>query len=137
MLSKTTVKLLNEACEKSDYLYDQGGLIYLYKFGHNRAHSFYDYDFLKNISGERSLNEHENKQLILFFASALENHNADHYGELTTSTTNNILSSLLKDFKGMYGYINNYEDDGVSKILTISFIEGNDFHSLELFWSID
>ncbi len=137
MLSKTTVELLNKACEKSDYLYDQGGLIYLYKFGHNRAHSFYAHDLLKNICGERSLNEREKVQLVLFFASALEDHNAENYSELTTSTTNNILSSLLKDFKGMYGYISNYEDDGIGKILTISFIMGNDFHSLELFWSID
>lgn len=137
MLSSNSIKLLGEACERSGLMYDQGGLNYLYKFGYQKSHAFFGYDLLKGIEGERVLDEHEIKQLVLFFASALEDHNAEKYGELTINTTNNLLSSLLKDFKGMHGFISGYEESDTWKEITISFIEEYDFHSLELFWAID
>ena len=137
MLSKATVECLNKASEMSNLRYQEGGMIYLYKFGHRRAHSLYGYKLLSSINGSRELSESEKTQLTLFFASSLEGYNAENYGELTISTTKQLLASLSEDFKGMYAFVSEYEEDLSSKTVTLSFIINNDFHSLELFWSID
>lgn len=137
MLSKKTSEHLNIACTKSDEAYQEGGLIYLYKFGHRRAHSFIDRKSLSSISGGRLLGEKETEQLAWFFSSATEHPYPEKASELATMFTKELLINLYHDFEGMHGFISQFEEDSTSKELTITFIKDNDFHSLELFWSID
>jgi len=137
MLSRETVLSLNSGCDKSNDRYSQGGLIYLYKFGYGRAHSFIDRDILNKAKLPKKLDSKEIKNIESFFESAL----VEPYTSLVAPDTVDFVSFLIenleRDFSGMYSFISQNDEDDSSKLIEITFIEGNNFHTLELFWSID
>ncbi len=137
MLSRETVLSLNSGCDKSNDRYSQGGLIYLYKFGYGRAHSFIERDILNKAKSPRKLDSKEIKNIELFFESALVK---PDNGSVTADTMNYVsllITKLESDFSGMYGFISQNDEDDLSKLIEITFIESNNFHTLELFWSIN
>ncbi len=137
MLSRKTVALLNEACQKSDQLYDEGGLIYLYRFGHRRAHSFITPQLLKSAVNSRSLSDAEVCQLKALFANALCQCGSGPISDEVSLYVQKLIDRLNLDFSGMHSCISESADDGLSHMIELTFIENNDFHTLELFWSVD
>ncbi|WP_028305343.1 hypothetical protein [Oceanospirillum maris] len=137
MLSRKTVALLNEACQKSDELYDQGGLIYLYSFGHRRAHSFINPQLLKSAGYPKPLSDPEFDQLKTLFANALCQYGSEPVSDQVAHYVQKFIDRLNVDFSGMYSCISESADDGLSHMIELTFIENNDFHTLELFWSVD
>jgi hypothetical protein len=138
MLSIKTVSHLNSGCETSNTLYQEGGVIYLYTFGHNRAHSFIDNIKLAQAKSEKWFEDTEKDTIALFFEKSLSAPFSDGVSNKTQSFVGDFLDSLKKDFTGMYAFISSHDaDDDICNILTLTFIKGNDFHSLELFWSIE
>ncbi|SBT19128.1 hypothetical protein MGA5115_03289 [Marinomonas gallaica] len=137
MLSSQTADFLNLACEKSDKLYDQGGLIYLYKYGHRRAHTLFEKNILAQASSPKKLDVDEARQLEEFFGCALE----EPFGANVTIDVSSFVEELTRKlnigFNGMYSYVSSSTKDGDSMEIVVSFLESNDFHNLELFWSID
>ena len=137
MLSKHTTRLLDGASAKSDEIYSEGGLIYLYTFGYKRAHSFIDYEILKKTTISKKFDRDEIEKLKNFFTCALEHPYPEKVYNSINIFTDEFLTMLYKDFQGMYSYMSKYEKDEVGQIVTMTFIKDNNFHSLELFWSID
>ena len=139
MLSKETMEFLNSACRRSAQLWDQGGLIYLYKYGYHRAHSFIPNDILKDSHDRLPLDEKEKELILKLFGAA--------FCEFETESTSissdtmiwvsDFISLLSKDLDGMHSLVYEYDNDCCSIDLTLLFVENNDFHSLKLFWSMD
>ncbi|MEH6397366.1 hypothetical protein, partial [Pseudoalteromonas sp.] len=85
----------------------------------------------------KTLDSKEIKNIESFFESAL----VEPYTSLVAPDTVDFVSFLIenleRDFSGMYSFISQNDEDDSSKLIEITFIEGNNFHTLELFWSID
>jgi len=137
MLSSHTVDFLNLACERSDNLYQEGGLIYLYKYGHKRAHSFFDGNILAKASSPKVLGVDEEKQLEEFFGCALEEPYGANISIHVSIFVKELITKLNVDFRGMYSYVSSITKDGYSMEIAVTYLKNNDFHTLELFWSID
>ena len=137
MLSRETVLLLNSGCDKSNDRYSQGGLIYLYQFGYGRAHSFIARNILNKAKFSRKLDAKEINNIEKFFESALVKPDSSSVTPDTINFISLLVENLERDFSGMYSFISQNDEDDLSKLIEITFIEGNNFHTLELFWSID
>jgi hypothetical protein len=122
MLSKETVKLLATACEASHRLFDQGGLIYLYTFGYGRAHSYIDRSILNADALSTELDVSEYARLGVFFENAMVRPFSDNVSPKTKAFVSELVVCLSRDF---------------GEMLTLTYFENNNFHSLELDWSID
>lgn len=137
MLTIETASHLNKGCKLSDSIYEQGGLIYKYTFGYHRAHSFIEERILSKAINPSFFESSEVNTISLFFESALVQPFPESISSSTLEFTEHILSLFKKDFTGMYSCISNYIDKDDSKELALTFIKDNDFHTVELFWSID
>lgn len=130
MLSNNTRDYLNELAIVSDVLYQEGGVYYKYDYGHRTAHFEID-----KVNGKAQ--ENHIQAIELFWESALSN----PYPESATSKTREICKKLLAmlkdDFKGFIGPKVFLVEDDLSKVVSILFTCDNDYHRLELSWSID
>lgn len=133
MLTKNTVILLNKACSRAGALYEKGGLSYTYCFGHDLAHT------VKGINQD-SGNEFAVAAIGIiekFYEEAMFRISPSKVSDETKEYVALLLSYLSEDFEGMLCQLANYQSDGMSSILKLLFIDGNDYHELELFWSVD
>lgn len=134
MLTVETADFLNAACRQSNELWDQGGLTYLYLFGYQRAHTFVDRECLKQGAAPRHLSLLESSRVALFFSRAFDE---THVSEAAARFAETFLEKLQNDFADAHGCIYLDEDNGTNWELTLMFLDGDNFHSLELFWSMD
>ncbi|PSL15902.1 hypothetical protein CLV44_103186 [Marinobacterium halophilum] len=137
MLSRETVLLLKSGCDKSNDIYSQGDLTYLYKFGYGRAHSFIDREVLNKAKFPRKLNSKEIGDVELFFESALVTPGSSLAASETRSYVSLLINNLETDFSGMHFFLSENYEDGYSKLIEFTCVEDNNFHTLELFWSVD
>jgi hypothetical protein len=130
MLTNSTVDILNKLTSESDSLYSEGGLLYKYSFGHRCAHTD-----LSDI--EDSVTDNEVETLELFISSAVSTPFSKVASSKVKQECSVLLSSLANDFKGFQGPRVYIEEDDVSKNVSLIYTASNDYHVLELFWSID
>lgn len=130
MLSNNTRDYLNDLAAVSDALYQEGGVYYKYDYGHRIAHIELD-----RVNGK--VQENYIQTIELFWESAL----STPYPESSTPRTREICAKLLvmlnDDFKGFVGPKVFLTEDCVGKVISILFTCNNDYHHLELSWSID
>lgn len=130
MLTSSTVRILNKLSSESDLLYSQGGLLYKYKYGHRCAHSD-----LNRFDG--TLSENVIEPLELFLSSALGTMYPEVVAPSIKKKCKMLLESLGNDFKGFQGPKVYQHTDDTSKIIVLVYTLENDYHYLDLFWSID
>lgn len=140
MLSEETVDFLRERCRASRELYDQGGLIYNYKFGYDFAHSavVHRYKLHKNIAA-KFLEPEEINKIAVFFQKASINYNFDTAipSEKAKKIAGEFLLNCYRDFNDTYAFLAGFNNSGSGIVMKIIFLADNNFHALELDWSID
>ena len=130
MLTGSTVKILNKLASESNVLYPEGGLLYRYSFGHCCAHTD-----LSKIVGASTDNPVE--VLELFISSAVSSPCSNFASPQVKQECSVLLNSLASDFEGFQGPQVYIEEDDTSKTISLIYKASNDYHFLELFWSID
>ena len=130
MLTKEIVNVLNEISKISDALYDEGGFLYKYIYGHRCAHT---------DVAENKINRIEDAEEVLglFITSATSTPFPKAVGSSVKSKSTALLKSLEKEFFGFSGPMVYLDEDDTSKTLDLIYTNGNDYHKLQLFWSID
>lgn len=132
MLTKPTQSFLLEIAEKSDQEFQDGGITFEYKYAHRLAHTVFDHNFLKTTADIREFNDKEVQQIECFFTTSLSLKQKD-----TELKSKEFIQLLKQDFSDYYRQISSFNSDGYSIDIVIHFIKDNDFHELNLFWSMD
>lgn len=130
MLTTPTVKLLNNLASESHSLYTEGGLLYKYSFGHCCAHTD-----ISKING--TVSDDIIAALEFFLSSALNTSHPKSISLKIKRECSALLKSLSNDFTGYQGPNVYLDEDDYSKTLHLVYLADNNYHVIEMFWSID
>lgn len=137
MLNNEVLDQLSFACKQSNDLYAQGGLIYKYSFGYNQAHKTIESSTLSNFNQGYLFSNHELAILYELFERSMFNAFPETISPNTAEFVDKFASLLSNNFSNMGHCIIESENDDLCMAVTILFVKNNDYHSLDLFWSID
>jgi len=130
---------LNDACALSDKEYDEGGMSYLYKFGHGIAQTHEKRQVIEDLRSQSTttFSDSELVKIRYFFEEALCRFAPQSISHETDEYVKKLLSHLYTDFTGMPCKVASNEKDGAWSTLQLIFLDKNDYHDIDVFWSVD
>lgn len=136
MISEKTIKFLDEFCDISDKMFQDGGTNYIFKYGRKLAH------YLQNkhdihLCFSKELSDAHMKQLQIFIDRSHGDIERVNPSEKSILISLSLLNLLQKDINYEQIYITDSFRDIYSSSLTIVMIKENDYFSLELMWILD
>ncbi|MEF9963438.1 MAG: hypothetical protein RR779_03660 [Comamonas sp.] len=135
MLSKYTLKLLDELCAKSKDQYSEGGILWTFVEAANQAHFRF-----KDSRREPQAGAMDVKQLGAWVQGALGG--ASNPQELVAAVSTSIANELLRALKDdlqVDDFLWAFEDGGTEMTGNIYMARNfdNRYFALEMWWSID
>lgn len=143
MLSKRTVRFLEEMAGSSSLAYPEGGLLFRYQYAYRQAHRYLKGDMRDALHSDRPTGYCEFTGQIIndlarFFQGALGDYTketaSDHAVLIACNLTDCLKEDLQSDLVELV-----VEDGSYDMTVTIEMASRsrNDYSRLELFWSVD
>lgn len=136
MISDKTIVFLDEFCDFSDRIFQDGGANYIFKYGRKLAHYLQEKQDI-HMTFTKELNQNHLKQLHAFIDRAHGDIEKENPSDENIKKSMILLELLQIDINYDHVYIANYLTNDYTSELKIVMIKGNDYYSLELMWSLD
>ena len=137
MLSQVTLELLQKACEKSNSIYEYGGLSFHYCLSTSYMMNLKNRSRISKLRAEKNTDFYPDEIELIqeFFELAMCSDGTSKLSEETKSFVSSLLKSLDTDFKGMPRCVIEPFNSPLSSELVLFILAPQYYHELRFSWS--